>query len=145
MVDGFKPPNANPAFCVPAPANLVVAIPKAPPTLQDVPLYSSVQETTLGEHPPTANPAFCVPADPIYPLEVIIFEGALLQDEPSYFSVAPVTDGVSDPKANAAVCVPAPDKWLLAIFKAPPAVQAVPLYSSVKFVADSPPKPKPAH
>jgi len=61
-----KPPKTSPAFCVPAPAELYLAVIKAPPAVQDVPSYSSVHdkvaETGSPAKPPKAKPAFCVPA-----------------------------------------------------------------------------------
>ncbi len=54
------PPKASPTFCVPAPAKPHLAVANAPPVDQDVPLYSSVQDT--GPVPPNTSPSFCVPA-----------------------------------------------------------------------------------
>ena len=51
-----NPPNANPAFWVPAPPKNSLAVIKAPPTDHDEPLYSSVHEEY--PPPPNANPAF---------------------------------------------------------------------------------------
>jgi len=48
---------------------------------------------------------------------------------PLYSSVA--VPALSPPKDKATVCVPQPAELLLALVKFPPAVQAVPLYSSV--------------
>ena len=50
------------------------------------------------------------------------------------------------PVASPAVCNPAPASLCLAVFKVPPVVQDVPLYSSVAFDGEgaSPPKAKAA-
>ena len=51
-------------------------------------------------------------------------------------SVQATAVGVPPPNAKAAVFVPAPAKHILAVIKAPPADQAVPLYDSVHDVDD---------
>ena len=57
------PPNANPAFCVPAPANIYLAVDKALPADHDVPSYSSVHDSSfISSSPPNANAADCIPA-----------------------------------------------------------------------------------
>ena len=59
----LHPPNASPAFCVPAPANSYLAVDKAPPEDHDEPLYSSVHENIVGPlRPPKASASFCSPA-----------------------------------------------------------------------------------
>ena len=45
---GDMPPKASPAFCVPAPAKLYLAVDKAPPAVHDEPLYSSVHDRDGG-------------------------------------------------------------------------------------------------
>jgi hypothetical protein len=68
---GKAPPNANPASCVPAPANRRLAVIKAPPAVHEEPSYSSVHVYVDGWFvPPNANPAFCVPAPANCPLAV---------------------------------------------------------------------------
>ena len=58
-----KPPIVIPTACEPPPAPNLNAVIKAPPDDQDVPLYSSVQDTEpTPALPPTESPAFCVPA-----------------------------------------------------------------------------------
>ena len=58
-----KPPKASAAlFCVPTPPRNPLVVINAPPEDHDVPLYSSVQDTTDPINPPKAKPSFCVPA-----------------------------------------------------------------------------------
>ena len=88
-VVGVLPPNANPAFCVPAPAKEVLDVIKAPPADHDVPLYSSVHARLGKSPPPNAKPAFCVPAPPEEFLSVIK-EPPADHDVPLYSFVMPV-------------------------------------------------------
>ncbi len=81
------PPNASPAFCVPAPANNLLATINTPPADQDVPLYSSVQDK--GPLPPNASPAFCDPA-PAKPHLAVANAPPSDQDVPLYSSVQDV-------------------------------------------------------
>ena len=61
-----EPPNANAAFCSPAPPKCCLAVIKAPPAVHEAPLYSSVHDTLEKDgapiYPPNANAAFCSPA-----------------------------------------------------------------------------------
>ena len=82
------PPAVNTSFCVPAPAKAYLAVINAPPADQDVPLYSSVQETpgTALIKPPATSAAFCVPA-PVKACLAIIKAPPTDQDVPLYSSV----------------------------------------------------------
>jgi len=53
---GVAPPKASPEVCVPAPAKFRLAVIKAPPADQDVPLYSSVHDNVGA--PPNASALF---------------------------------------------------------------------------------------
>ena len=54
---GIRPPIAKAAFCSPAPAKLLLAVPKFPPGDQLNPLYSSVLLTPTVVKPPKPRPA----------------------------------------------------------------------------------------
>ena len=60
--------------------------------------------------------------------------------------MAAVVTVTSPPKDKADVCVPAPALYAITVAKFPPAVQAVPLYSSValEFAVVKPQNAKPA-
>ena len=56
---GKAPPNANAALEeAPAPARSYLAVDKAPPAVQAVPLYASVQANADGAAPPNPKAAF---------------------------------------------------------------------------------------
>lgn len=67
-VNPLKPPKAKAAVFVPAPAGQVLAVLKAPPAVQVLPLYVSVQDTlengAAALLPPKAKAADCVPVPP---------------------------------------------------------------------------------
>ena len=118
------PPNANADVVVPAPANLLLAVIKAPPAVHDEPSYSSVHDTIEGVPPPKASPAFCVPA-PANSHLAVDKAPPTDHDVPLYSSVhVSRYGGSSPPKASPAFCVPAPAKAYLPAIKAPPADQA---------------------
>ena len=79
----------------------------APPADHDVPLYVSVQATTVGVPPPNAKAAVFVPAPARLNIAVIIAPPAD-QDVPLYVSVQATAGGFDPPNAKAAVFVPAP-------------------------------------
>ena len=122
---GVAPPNANAAVFVPAPAKAYLAVPKAPPADQDVPLYVSVQATVAKPlfKPPNANAAVFVPA-PAKPNLAVIKAPPADHDVPLYASVQDIIGPLLPPNAKAAVFVPAPAKTYLALIIAPPADQA---------------------
>ena len=70
MHEHIVPPNARAEFDdAPAPDKLSLPVFNAPPAVQEVPLYASVQ--AVPGLPPNAKAEFCVPAPTKPPLAVI--------------------------------------------------------------------------
>ena len=92
---------------MPVPVNCLLAVFKAPPDVQDDPLYSLVLSTlTVPLNPPKANPAVCIPVAP-KAFKATGIAPPAVQFVPSNSSTAVVL-GSLPPTANAAVCVPKP-------------------------------------
>jgi hypothetical protein len=130
-VEGAPPPKASAHFCNPAPARDCLAVIKAPPADHDVPSYSSVHDTEVGEFLHQKQLQHFVFQLLLVDILPLIRDPPADHDVPLYSSVHDTAAGALPPKASPSFCVPVPAKHCLPVIKAPPADHEVPLYSWV--------------